>query len=188
MIVRSSMRATVTVVGLGGAFAVVGQMSASAQTLPRVRSSDPYIRAAMQRATDGSSMFRTLVSEISATDGIVFVEPGKCRHGVHSCLLHSATPAAGYRILHVVVDVNRDVARLAGSIGHELQHVLEVLANARLADSSAIYLFYAREAATARETFETQAAVMAGFKVEKEIVGSPGGSTANAASKSEPRQ
>jgi len=36
-----------------------------------------------------SETFRRLVGEIETTNGIVYVEAGKCRFGVRACLIHS---------------------------------------------------------------------------------------------------
>src|SRR5256885_15670538 len=47
---------------------------------PRVRSSTPAIAALLSQASARSAAFRGLVSTIEGTDGIVYVEPGSCRH------------------------------------------------------------------------------------------------------------
>jgi hypothetical protein len=66
---------------------------------PRVRSSHAYLRAMIDEAVLRSSTFRHIVAEIEATDGIVYVEHGDCKHGVRTCLVLDVTVAARCRIL-----------------------------------------------------------------------------------------
>jgi hypothetical protein len=56
------------------------------QVGPRVRSNHPYIRAMIADAQVRTATFRRLLATIAATDGIVYVEEGDCRHGVRACL------------------------------------------------------------------------------------------------------
>jgi hypothetical protein len=136
---------------------------------PRIRSSHPYIRAMIEEAARRSATFRRLVTDIEETDGIVYVEQGACGHRVHACLALSVTPAADYRILRVLVDARQPDWNVMASIGHELQHALEVLANTRVTTAEGIFLFYQRESATMGETFETAAAERIGMAIEKDV-------------------
>jgi hypothetical protein len=147
-----------------------------ADEMPRVRSSSALIRGAIDDAVAWSPTFRRLVTAIGATDGIVYVEPGVCGHGVRACLNFSVTRAAGFRFLRVVVDLrNASTSNgrldLIGTIGHELWHALEVLADRTLDTTEAIFQFYAREAPTIRNSFETTAAVAIGGRVRREAGG-----------------
>jgi len=58
---------------------------------------------------------------------------------------------------------------LLGALGHELQHAIEMLRDARLTSTSAAYLFYQQIAPTATGRFETDDAIRAGFQVEREV-------------------
>jgi len=117
-----------------------------------------------------------MVAAIGASDGIVYVEQGPCYRGLRACLSLSVTRGAGFRILRVSVDSHklREASKgngrvdLIGTIGHELWHALEVLNERSLTTTAAIYLFYQREFPTARNSFETAAAVAVGEKVRKE--------------------
>src|SRR5438552_15568 len=109
---------------------------------PRVRSSHAYLRAMIDEALVRSSTFRRIVEAIEATDGIVYVEHGDCKHGVHTCLVLNVTAAAGYRILRVIVDARQPDWDVMASIGHELRHALEVLEDPGLVDMSRVFLFY----------------------------------------------
>jgi hypothetical protein len=136
---------------------------------PRVRSSVPRIAALLSEASARSNTFRGLVASIENTDGIVYVEPGHCRHGVRACLSLSITAAGSYRILRVIVDLATDMIALMATIGHELRHALEILTEPSVRTTQQAYLFYAREAPTSRDVFETRAAVLTGLAVEREI-------------------
>ena len=57
--------------------------------MPHVRSDDALIAGLIAEAPTGSETFRRLVVEIETTNGIVYVEAGKCRFGVRACLIHS---------------------------------------------------------------------------------------------------
>ncbi len=150
---------------LASAVAVV---AADTTGMPRVRSSHAYIRAMIDEASERSDTFRRLVKGIEATNGIVYVEQGACGHSVHACLSLHVTPAAEYRILRVTVDARQPDWEVMSSIGHELQHALEVLSNATLTTLQAVYLFFSHGASTG-DSFETNAAIAAGNSVRNEV-------------------
>jgi len=164
------LRIATTVLALAGS---TWPARVSADDMPRVRSSNALIRGLISDAVDASPTFRTVVDVIGATDGIVYVEEGLCRHGVHACLSLDVTPAAGYRFLRVIIEL-RDIAsrrgrlEMIGTIAHELWHAVEVLAERGLRTTAAIYQFYARETPTSNRSFETQAAISIGAKVRRE--------------------
>jgi hypothetical protein len=136
---------------------------------PRVRSSHAYLRAMIDEAGLRSSTFRRIVAAIGATNGIVYVEHGACRHSLRACLMLDVTPAAGYRILRVIVDARQLDWDVMASIGHELRHALEVLENPALVDTASVYLFYAQGREANDHPFETRAAIDAGFAVRNEV-------------------
>src|SRR4051812_44001560 len=150
---------------VGGAAIVVAADSAG---MPRVRSGHAYIRAMIEEAAQRSDTFRRLVKGIEATDGIVYVEQGACGHSVRACLSLDVTTAAEYRILRVMVDARQPDWEVMASIGHELQHALEVLGNAALKTSAGVFLFYSRPGGN-NDSFETSEAVKAGNAVRNEV-------------------
>jgi hypothetical protein len=145
-----------------------------AADMPRVRSSSAFIRGVIDDAIEASPTFRKLVTTIGGTDGIVYVEQGTCRHGVRACLSLSVTQSAGFRFLRILINLSAASTRkgrldLIGTIGHELWHALEVLADRTLTTVAAIFQFYAREALTGHDAFETEAAVSAGARIRHEV-------------------
>ena len=143
--------------------------AADASGMQRVRSSHSYIRAMIAEASRRSETFRKLVEAIDATDGIVYVEQGACGHSARACLSLNVTPAAEFRILRVLVDSRQPDWDVMSSIGHELQHALEVLANNSLTSAEAVYLFYSRENPTGGDSFETNKAIKTGNTVRNEV-------------------
>ena len=141
----------------------------SSEAIQRVRGTEASLVALIRDAAARSSTFRNLVDSINASDGIVYVERGRCGHGVRACLVAvSVTPLN--RIVRVKVDARTADWDLMGSIGHELRHAIEVLGDPRVTNTGALYFFYLREGyrGTPR-AFETRAAVQAGEQVRREV-------------------
>lgn len=158
---------------VAGGTAVSAQGAFESQTTPpvpasHIRSTSPAIAAVMLEATGRSETFRSLVATINASDGLVYVEDGKCGHGVRACLVFSVTIAGPYRLLRVVVDAKRADLELKGLLGHELQHVVEVLSNPSLTSGSAMYFFYRQIGYSSGDRFETEAARLTGDTVRAE--------------------
>lgn len=136
---------------------------------PQVRTCHPGVAALLAQATDGSATLRRELETIQATDGLVYIEPGSCGHGVRACLANTVTMVGGYRLLRVKVDIQRSDRDVMTSLGHELQHVIEVLSDPYVTNDRRLFQFYQREAPTRGETFETQAAIKAGLAVRDEL-------------------
>ena len=143
--------------------------SATVPVTSRVRTGDPKLAALIQQARDGSPTFRGIVIGIQSTDGLVYVDRGRCRQGIPACLTWVAF-AGGTRILHVVVaDRKSDIVTMA-SIGHELRHALEVLSDSTIKSRAAMHYFYEREGIVRNLVFETRAATAAGEAVRSELL------------------
>jgi hypothetical protein len=154
---------------------VMSAPAAASGDIPRVRDNgDPSISALIREATGRSATFRRLVETIDATDGIVYVEHGKCRLGAQAYLIPSVTMAGPHRVLRIVVNKRRDPTAVMASIGHELRHAVEVLHDRTVTSDRAIYSFYQREGFRSGERFETAAAVQAGSQVFDELTGRAG--------------
>jgi hypothetical protein len=139
------------------------------QVGPRVRSSHPYIRAMIAEAQVRSTTFRRIVTSIEATDGIVYVEEGDCRHSVRACLPPVITAGGGYRILRVLVDARHEDWEVMADIGHELQHALEVFTEPSVRTNSQVFLRFYQTNSGTEDRFETDAAVKAGHTVRNEV-------------------
>jgi hypothetical protein len=136
--------------------------------MPRVRSANPILAALIRKAILRSETFRRLVAEIDASDGLVYVQEGRCGRGFRACLPFSVTMAGTSRLLRVIVDLRSPDWDLMGSIGHELQHAIEVLNDASVTSNGAIYFFFKRVGTSSGDGFETNAALDAGDRVRAE--------------------
>jgi hypothetical protein len=168
--IRILLCCVVVLSGLAAPRAAAGQ---TVPSMPRVRSVDASLAALIHDATEASGTFRRLVETINGTDGIVYVEHGRCGHGVKACLATSVTFAGPNRVFRIVVDARKADWDVMGSIGHELQHAIELLGDPSVTNRSAIHYHFMREAthqpATEAGRFETNAAVDAGDDVRREI-------------------
>jgi hypothetical protein len=152
---------------------VSDEVSVSSEpVVERLRTLGSVLAAIVTQAIDRSTTFRQLVEAIGQTDGIVYVEHGRCGHGVHACLL-AVTSGGANRIVRVRVAANKADWELMGSVGHELQHAVEVLGNPAITSTAAMHVFYSRIGHRVGNVFETAAAVRAGNKVRAEVRSRP---------------
>lgn len=164
-------------------YAIQGQEPSNADrpvapTAPRVRTEDPALSMLILWATRRSPTFRRLVEAIQATDGVVYVQRGRCSHHVRACLPLWMTVAGPNRILRVVVEDDKTDAEAMASVAHELKHALEVLHDPSVRTGYDMYFFYKLGQSIPGEsirgeTFETKAAIETGDAVYKELKHSP---------------
>ena len=140
-----------------------------AMTVGRIRTEDSGIARAIALATEWSDTFRRLVETIERTDGMVWIVAGRC-HGRPACLLIYLEVAGPHRMLRIQVDPRRTEERLMESLGHELQHAIEVLGTSARS-GAAMYHFFDSQAGGYRigGRFETYEAVQAGDAVGREV-------------------
>ena len=139
----------------------------------RIRSDVSQFRAIVEEGCRRSLTFRRLAEFVDGSDGLVFIEPGRCSvSGVKACLLLTVHEAAGVRYLRINVsmDVHQPDDELIALIGHELQHAREVL-EARWVRSTrqAVLLFYPIGRTGSIRGFETDAARHAGDSIAREL-------------------
>jgi hypothetical protein len=137
----------------------------------RVRSEDSALVALIDQARLGSETFRRLLTTIQASDGIVYVERGECGHGVRACLKMWMQVSGPNRFVRIVINrskADRDVD-VMGSLGHELQHAIEVLSEPGVTNGVTMFNYLKRIAPTDNNRFETTAAVKVGNAVIDEL-------------------
>jgi hypothetical protein len=168
---------------LGSGAGVSGRVLAAEQDtsgtrIARVRSHSEEVTQVIRRASDASATFRRLIATIDDTNGLIYVDDGKCGHGVSSCLLLSVQVAGPFRVLRIKVDARRVDCNLMAQIGHELQHAIEILSDSHVTDGVGAYFLLERIAPTGpisdRGTFETAAATRAGLDVRREACSAKG--------------
>ena len=150
------------------AAAVAGQPSLLAPDA-RVRGGSPRVAALIIEAAAHSDTFRGLIDQLRQTDGIALIREGPCGLGVRACLVHAMTIAGPNRMLFILVDGRASDRDLMGSIGHELQHALEVLSNRQVRTGRALQLFFNEMCHFCGGQFETGAAIRAGDAICVEL-------------------
>jgi len=154
---------------LMAALSAVAVQPVAAQVIPRVRSHDARIVAAIARGRGASPTFRRLVETIEATDGLVFVDEGRCEGGVRACLLPLVTVAGRSRVLRIFVNLRKAPGcEMVEMIGHELQHAIEVLTHPGIRSDVQAYNFFDMVGRTSAGRFETDAAMEAGLAIARE--------------------
>lgn len=159
----------VCVVVLGSISATRSAQGGQSVPIPRVRSGNPAVAALIEQGLARSRTFRNLVMAVANTDGIVYVEEGKCGRGAHACLVLSVTVAGPYRLLRIHLESGRPPRTRIAAIGHELHHALEVLNEPTVRSDPAMFHFFLRVAPTAGERFETLGAIQAELDVYAEL-------------------
>ena len=135
----------------------------------RVRGVGARVATVLIEASEQSKTFRGLIEQISATDGIVYIVEGKCGHGVRACLTFTITSAGPNRVLRILIDRSKTDREAMRSIGHELQHAVEVLSNPTVRSLGQMYQLYDRICNQCGDRFETNAAILAGDAVRDEL-------------------
>jgi hypothetical protein len=151
----------------------IGPPPVGAQDEPkvsRVRADTPSIVEAIRAGLEHSATYRNVVATIDRSDGLIYIEPGKCGAGVLACLALSVKIAGPYRILRILVDPRKKNCHLTASIGHELQHAAEALSDPKVNSNRAIYFFFhQRDMSTPSGGFETREAIRVGLDVMAEL-------------------
>lgn len=142
--------------------------------VPRVRSANPAIATLIAAGMTNSRTFRSIIERINASDGVVYVEEGDCGNAVRGCL-RAIAKSVGNRIVLVRIRLLKSDRDVVATIGHELQHALEILSDPTVTDSAAMFRFYTREGRRRLgRGFETAAAVKAEHAVYAEMRSSIG--------------
>ena len=69
------------------------------------------------QATERSVTLRSPVETIDHTQGLVYVNEGRCGHSVRACLMLSVTVAGTHRVLRILVDIRREPLELMQPLG-----------------------------------------------------------------------
>jgi hypothetical protein len=157
-----------------GAVSVRRASGTAEPSIMRVRSSgDDTVAVLLHDAFERSATFRQLVETIGHTNGLVYVDSGKCKPGFAACLLMSVKVAGPNRLLRIVVETHRKPPEVMASIGHELQHAIEALSEPGVTNNALMEQFFERltgsPTARGQLEFETSQAVKVGDMVLTEV-------------------
>jgi hypothetical protein len=163
------LRLLVAAAAAVGSSHVTARADTAEPSIRRVRGADPAVTTLIAETAQVSATFRRLLAAVERTDGLVYVLRGRCPEGLRACLLHTVTLAGPNRLLKVMIDERRVGLDARASLGHELQHAVEVLSDPTVTTNAAIYRFYDTHASRTGNRFETAAALAAGAAVRAEI-------------------
>jgi hypothetical protein len=141
---------------------------------PRLRVTDRNVRALIAEGMARSPAFHALVARLEQSDVVVYVRCGRLRARLDGQLTF-VSAAAGLR--YVVVQIGWDLPplRKIATLGHELQHAIEIAGQPTIVDQASLAYAYGRigfqrDAGTAALTaFDTDAAMTAGEQIWKEL-------------------
>ena len=165
------MRVTLLLVPL-----LVTAVSASAETVPRLRGSSQIEMRIIDDVMARSETARRLLREIESSDVIAYVQvvAGELS-GRAATRFVTATP--DYRFLRVVIGARTSPSDISTLLVHELQHVIEIARSPEVRDVTSLRKLYQRigENPNARFEFETTAAREVTQRARRELSESPRG-------------
>jgi hypothetical protein len=125
---------------LFGALACARGATGAASYQNHIRVTNGRILEVLQFAFARSAAFRGIVARINASDRIVYVDDGVCRHGeFHSCL----QVAPGVPFLFVRVAARESRPLVVRQLAHELQHAAEIAERGGDGTAASVELLYA---------------------------------------------
>jgi hypothetical protein len=139
-----------------------------------IRTTDQRLIRLLREGVRGSETFRRLVDRLRQSDVIVYLDCGGT--GWAGGRLTFVTAAANWRYVHVRVARLPSAAVQIALIGHELQHAVEVADAPGVVDAPSLAREYQRigflrPRPNPGVSFDSRAAVDAGYRVLREISG-----------------
>jgi hypothetical protein len=139
---------------------------------PRVRSGDSRSATLLSRGLERSATIRGLVSHLERRDVIVYIEmqPTLKRRLAGTLTWITNTPTHRYVRISINPELKTDDA--VATLGHELQHALEVAQAPEIVSARTLERYYARHgdiSRTERNGWDTEAARLAGNEVRREL-------------------
>lgn len=143
----------------------------NARVRPMQKRAETLLATGMER----SATFRQLVRRIEASDVIVYVEIRHDLRGGVGGSMRFVTRSATDRFVRIQLNGTYNAHTLVAVLGHELQHVVEIADHAEVRSSEDLRVFYRRIGVrTGIDTFDSDAARDAGYRVRAEILKKPG--------------
>jgi hypothetical protein len=143
------------------------------QPPPSVRTEDDRLRRLIAFGVETSPSLRLLNEQLDASDVIVHVTLEQLAIGVDGRLTFAGV-AGGYRYVQVHLDRQLSPIRRLSTLGHELQHALEIAQMPNVVDAESMSEAFDRIGARRKGgpsnlTYETTAAADAGARVWREL-------------------
>jgi len=150
-----------------------GAASAATPELPRVRPYDARSAALLLQGLERSDTIRALVDRLDGRDVIVYVEmnPSLVRRKLAGTLTWQAHGGL-FRYVRISLNPELTTALLIATIGHELQHAVEVAEAPDITDPASLQAHYARHGIATRghqNGWDTIAAQQVGELVRRQL-------------------
>ena len=140
----------------------------------RVRPQDPRLVELLRAGVARSATFRSLVNRLEAGNVIVYVSLTQTMKSGLAGKLTWITKAGNFRYLKATLNMEQTADQMIATLGHELQHALEVSADEDVTDQRSLMSLYMRigRPSHAGQTvaWETEAARDTGWQVRRELV------------------
>jgi hypothetical protein len=140
----------------------------------RVRPQDPRLVELLRAGVARSATFRALVDRLEAGNVIVYVSLSQTLKSGVAGHLTWMTKAGSFRYLRATLSIEQTADQMIATLAHELQHALEVSADANVTDQRSLMALYKRIGKPSwsgqREAWETEAAQNTGYQVRRELV------------------
>jgi hypothetical protein len=144
---------------------------------PRIRPQDGRTTMLIAAGVARSATFRALVDRIEASNVFVYVAMSPLLKSGLSGRVTWMARTGPYRYLRVGISTDLSSGQIIATLGHELQHVVEVIEDPGVVDERSLVSLYKRIGRPSRATvtsgWETLAAQEAGNRVRRELVATP---------------
>lgn len=167
MVVLSALHVICLAAGLTAATAAPASSAIGA----RVRAATAPVQALLTTGARRSPTFARLLRDLSATDIIVYVEATTHLPLGLNGRLTFLTSAGGIRYLRVQIPEGVGLFEGIATIGHELQHALEIAAAPQVRDSAGVAALYRQIGmqGPGQDRYDTAAARIVGRRVRAEL-------------------
>ena len=147
---------------------------AHAEDIVRIRTMAPYLDDFLREGMANSATFRALVERIERSDLVVYIAPGTLDSRLRGRLKFIGASGTT-RYLRIEVGWQGSEARSIASLGHELQHAVEVADAPSVRDEASFGREFARigypssAVQFGEDRYDTRAAVDSGFRIWQEL-------------------
>jgi hypothetical protein len=146
--------------------------SADDSVMPHVRALDARLQALIEDGARRSPLFQSLLEAIERSTVIVYVGSRMMPTGLSGRLtLAGATPPP-WRYLRIDIECRQSKDAQIATLGHELQHAVEIAEAGAIVDQRSIQTLYGRigfALDSGRQRFESDAAREAGARVRRDL-------------------
>lgn len=163
-----------------GACVLAAAVPGAAKDRPasHVRAESADLRQLVSDTAERSPTFRSLVEALDHSDVIVYVQVKVMDSGMLDGRTGFLATARGTRYLMIELAFGRTHVVQSATLGHELQHALEIASASWVVDPATLERYYSRMgepsgARTGYTMFETRAARETGERVREELIAPP---------------